>query len=256
MFSRYGGEVGWVLFFCLSKEGGTGAAGDSHFDVLADVVVTFVEDDHFVLLGPPAKLFATAFAGAFYQDFTQPSFFATVGLGRVLVLNLNEFVQSANLHLFGNIVGKMLGGVGSGAFAVFKHEGRVVAYGAHDVEGELVVGLFFAVVAHEDVGRDTAVGHDFSNGTNATEVPFYGVFAVHEPEHFVRPALDGQVDVTADIRFLSDDVESFVAHVFGMRRGEADAHGGNGSSNGAEKLGEVDCGVTVLESIAIHVLPK
>ena len=50
-----------------------------------------------------------------------------IRLGRETVLQGDDFIQTANLHLLGHIVRQMLGSMRTGAFAVLEHEGGIVS---------------------------------------------------------------------------------------------------------------------------------
>ena len=62
-----------------------------------------------------------------------------------------------------------------------------------------MVFLCFRMIAHEDVGRQTAVGDDASDGCHTVHIPCTGVFAVHQFKYSERPG-------TYASKHLPDDV--------------------------------------------------
>ena len=62
------------------------------------------------------------------------------------------------------------------------------------------------MIAHEDVGGESAIGNDAAYGRHAVEIPFTRVFAVHEFENTVGTALHGQMDVTAHVWLFGDNM--------------------------------------------------
>ena len=80
------------------------------------MVVAAWNNNGFVLLGASHKLLAAAFAEAFNQHIKLFSFVFLVLDSRNLGLKFYEFIQTAYLFLFRNIVGQMLCCVGSGTF--------------------------------------------------------------------------------------------------------------------------------------------
>ena len=187
-------------------------------------MTALVEDHHLVLLRASAELFARALRESFDEHVEHTVLVLLVLLGRDFGLQGDEFVQSAQFHLFGNVVGQVFRGVGSGTLRVLEHEGRVVAHLTHQRETELIVFLGLRMIAYEDVGRQGAVGNDTPNGGHAVQVPLTGVFAVHQLQYSVATALHGQVDMLAHVRLLGNHPQRLVAHVLGMAGGEADAH--------------------------------
>ena len=209
-------------------------------------MITPVEDNDFVLRSAAEELLAGAFACSLDQYLEGLAHIAAVALGREFVLQGNHLVQTAELHLFGYVIGQVARGVRAGPLAVFEHEGRVVLTLAHERERELVVLFGFGVIAHEDVGGQAAVGQDAPDGSHAVEIPGPGVLAVHEFEDAVATTLYGQVDVAADVGMRGNDVERLVAHILGVRGGEADAHGRIGFGHAGQEGREGNGGVVAL----------
>lgn len=71
------------------------------------MVIALVEDHHFVLLGAAAGLAAGALGESLYQHIELTALILLVLLGGDFRLEGDELIQSANLLLFGNIVGQM-----------------------------------------------------------------------------------------------------------------------------------------------------
>ena len=120
-----------------------------------------------------------------------------------------------------------------------------------------MVFLSLAVEAAENVGRQAAVGNNTADGCHAFQVPLTVVLTVHQFQDTAASALHGQVDVAAHVGLFGNDVQRLVAHVLGVRGGEADAHAGRGLCHGAQQLREVDHrAVGPLEAVGVDVLPQ
>ena len=120
-----------------------------------------------------------------------------------------------------------------------------------------MVGFRLAVIAHKDVGRQSAVGHQLANGFHPAKIPFHGIFAVHQFQHFVATALYGQVYVPANVWNLGDNAQCGIAHILWVGRREANAHCGNRLGHQSQQLGEVYClSLFVHKSVAVNVLPQ
>ena len=180
-------------------------------------------------------------------------------LGGNLRLQSNHLVQATQLHLFGHVVGQMLGGVGAWPLAVLEHKGGIVTHLAHEAQRELVVFLGFRVIAHKDVGGDAASRNDAANGFHTPQIPLACVFSVHQLQYAVGTALHGQMDVGADVGRFGNDVKRLVAHILWMRGGETDAHFWCLSGHKAQQLGEVDGCLRltlVCGPVGIDILPE
>ena len=93
---------------------------------------------------------------------------------------MDKFVQTLYLHLFRYVVGQVLGGVCTGALAVLEHESRVEHALAYQRESLGVVLRRFVMVAHEEVGGESAVGDDASYGSHTLQVLLTRILTVHE----------------------------------------------------------------------------
>ena len=188
------------------------------------MVLSAVEDHDAVLFRAAEELVAAAFAGTFCQHLHHLTHLGCVALRRDFVLQGDELVEATYLHLLRDVIGQVLAGIGAWTLAVLEHEGRVIAHLAHQRQGQLVVLLRLAAVAHEDICRQAAVGDDTSDGCHAVQVPGAGVFPVHALQYGIRTALHGQVDMLAHIRHLGDDTQGLVAHVLRVARSEPHPH--------------------------------
>lgn len=92
-----------------------------------------------------------------YQHFVGLPHTTGVGLGGKTVLKGDDFVQTADFHLFGHIVGQVLAGIRAGTLGIFEHEGCIVSALFHQRKRKPVF-LRFGMEAREDVGRQTATG--------------------------------------------------------------------------------------------------
>lgn len=81
---------------------------------------------------------------------------------------------------------------------------------------------------------------------------FAGVLAVHTPEHRRGARLCGQVDRAADVGHRGHDLQQAVAHVLGVRRGEAHAQRRRNRRHEAHQFGEVH----LAGLVRIDVLPQ
>ena len=80
------------------------------------------------------------------------------------------------------------------------------------------------MIAHEDVGSDTATWYDALDGCYLVQIFLACVLTVHEFQYLVTSALCREVDVLAEIRLLGNGLQDVFAHVFGIRGGEAHTH--------------------------------
>ena len=119
---------------CRGFKGGTGTFRNPDFDGLSYAVVASVDYYHLVLFRASEQLFSATLAGALEQDIVFLAHALAVALGRKFVLQGNEFVQAAYLHLLADVVGEVLAGIGARALAVLEHEGRVVLAQAHQAQ--------------------------------------------------------------------------------------------------------------------------
>ncbi len=139
-----------------------------------------------------------------------------------------------------------------GTLRVFEHVGELVPHLAHERKRRFVLLLGLAREAGDQVGRDGAIGQVTADGGDAAEIPFAGVFAVHTFEHRRGTRLRRQVDGTADIGHRGHDLQQAVAHVLGVRRGEAHAQQGRDRRHEAHQFGKVH----LAGLVRIDVLPQ
>ncbi len=99
--------------------------------------------------------------------------------------------------------------------------------------------------ACEQVGGYAAVGYHTAYGGDPVQIPFPGVLAVHGLEHAVASGLYREVYVVADVRVACYGGYGVVAHVLGMRCGEAYPHVGGGFGHGGQKGWESDVAAPV-----------
>ena len=59
---------------------------------------------------------------------------------------------------------------------------------------------------------------------DTVHIPRTGVLTVHQVEDTITATLYRQVDMLAHIGHLGDDAQGVVAHILGMRGGEAHTH--------------------------------
>ena len=131
-------------------------------------------------------------------------------------LKSNDFVQAAHFFFFVDVVRQMARGESARAFGIFEHKGLVERTFAHEGEGLGVIVESFAMEATEDVGADSGIGKDASDGSDAVEIPFACVFAIHAFEDGIATALHRKVDESTEIRVAADGFECGIAHVFWM----------------------------------------
>ena len=114
----------------------------------------------------------------------------------------------------------------------------------------------FRVITAKDVGAQATIGDDATDSCYTIQVPFAGIFTVHELQDAGASALYRQVDVLAYIRHIGNDLKRFVAHVLRMRGGETDTHVRYGFGHEAKEGGEVDGFAILFEAIGVHVLTE
>ena len=108
------------------------------------------------------------------------------------------------------------------------------------------------MIADPNVCAESTVRDDAADGGNAVKIPFSCVFSVHEFQDAIGTALYRQVDMSANVRMCSNDLQRFVAHVFGVGGRKADSHGGNGFGNNGKKLRKT----YVSTLVAVDILPE
>ena len=90
-----------------------------------------------------------------------------------------------------------------------------------------------------------AVGQVAADGRHAIEVPLARILAIHAAQHPGRTRLGGQVDRPADIGTRRHRFQQRVAHVLGVRRGEAHAQQRRDVGHTADQLRKTDLAGTV-----------
>ena len=203
-----------------------GAGGFFHHahHAVAHLGVGGGKHNHLILLCAAKHIIFRTLAVAFHQHLKGFAHIVAVAAQRQFVLQSNHAVEAIYFHFFAHIVGQMLGGKSAGAFAVFKHKRRVESHFAHQREGFLEIFFRFVVKSGKHVAGDAAVGHGFANFRNAVEIPFAGVFPVHEFEHLVAAALHRQVNVVANIGVRCHGGNNFVGQIFRVAGGEPHTH--------------------------------
>ena len=114
-----------LLLDDLSDECCRAGADDSHFDSLANMVVTAWYDHRLVLLRAPHELLTATLAEPFNEYFKFLAFVFLVLLCRNLGLQLDELVQTAHLFLFRHVVWEMFCGIGAWPFGILEHESGI-----------------------------------------------------------------------------------------------------------------------------------
>ena len=116
------------------------------------------------------------------------------------------------------------------------------------------------VIAHEEVGRESAAGYDAAYCLHALQVLLACVLAVHQLQYLCRTALRREVDVLAEVRLFGYGVQDVVGHVLGVGCGEAYAHIGHALRHLVQQFGERAAALDALsgrrESVAVHVLSE
>ena len=153
-------------------------------------------------------------------------------------LQTYELVETLYLDLFRHVVGQVLGGVCAGALAILEHECRVEHALAHQRQCLGVVLGSLVVIAHEEVGGQSAVGYDAAYCCHALQVLIACILAVHQLEYLGRAALCREVDVLAEVGLVGYGVQDVVGHVLGVGCGEAHAHVGHALCHLAQQFGE------------------
>ncbi len=107
------------------------------------------------------------------------------------------------------------------AHRIFEHECGVVPDLAHDGGRRCEVGLFFAVKANDDIGRNRDAGNRRAHSANQLEIFRNRVAAFHRAQDSVGSRLQRQMHMRLDLRLCRHRLDNRLAHVARMRRGEA-----------------------------------
>ena len=116
-------------------------------------MAAFLDDYSLVLPRPAHQLVAVALGEALKEHVELLALVLLVLLGRYFVLEVDELVEPADFLLLGDVVGKMLGSVGSGTLRVLEHEGGVVLHVTDQGHRLLEIVLRLVVIAYKDVSR-------------------------------------------------------------------------------------------------------
>ena len=108
------------------------------------------------------------------------------------------------------------------------------------------------MIPYEDVGGQTTIRHDATDGSHAVEIPFACVLSVHQLQNAVASALHRQMDMSAHVWTIGNDLQSIIAHVLRMRCGETDSHLWEGLCHLSEQHRETHFATL----IGIHVLTE
>ena len=214
------------------------------------------EDDGLVLRGTSEHIIMTSLGEAFNEHLYHFTHFSLIALERKGVLQGDDLVQAADLLLLADVVRQMFLRVRPGSFRVLEHERRVEAHFAHQAERLSVVLKRLVVKTAEHVRTDSCLRNDTPDGGYTFEVPLAGVLAVHEFENLVAAALHRQMDELADVTVGSYDLQRFVAHVFGVGGGEANAHVRHGVCNYLQQISEINNPTFFLPSVGVDVLSE
>ena len=151
----------------------------------------------------------------------------------------------------------MLRGESARSFGIFEHEGGVEPRLAHQAERLLKILFRLIMEAGEEVGGEPCVGEDAPDGGHTVEIPLARIFAVHRLEDAVGAALHRQMDMARYVGMGGHDVKRVVAHVLGVRRGEADTHIGRRLSHHGKQLRKTyHPALPVVVMIRVDVLAK
>ena len=93
--------------------------------------MSFGDDDRLVLLRAAHELVTAPFSESLDEDVEHLAFVFLVALGGDLCLQVDKLVEPSYLLFLRDVVGQMLGGIGSRALRVFEHEGSVEPHFFH-----------------------------------------------------------------------------------------------------------------------------
>ena len=141
------------------------------------------EDYHLILRSATEKFLGVALRASLYKHFKLLADVSVVRFLGKFVLEGDHPVKTFDFYLFGNVVGKMLGGKCAGAFGIFEHESGVKAYKLHQRKCLGEIFFRFVVETGEEIGCDAGVGEDTSDGSYAIEIPFAGIFTIHRLQY-------------------------------------------------------------------------
>ena len=152
---------------------------------------TPIEHYDAVLLRATEQLVARTLGDSFHKHFVSFSDATLVGLSRQAILQSDNLIQAADFHIFGHIVFEMFGSIRSRTFGIFEHESSIVSALFHQGERESVVFLRFGVETGEYIRCQSAIGNDTFDSGHTVQIPFSGIFAVHQFQDTGAAALHG-----------------------------------------------------------------
>ena len=218
---------------------------------------TSVEHHHTILLRTAEQLIARTFGNAFYKHFIRLADATLIGLRRQTVLQSDNLIQTANFHVFGHIIFKMLRRIRPRTFGIFEHKSGIIATFLHQRKRELMVLFRFGMETGEDIGSQSAIGNDTLDSGYPVQIPLTGIFAVHQFQDAGAAALHREVDMLAHIRHLGDHFQRFIAHILRMGSRETDAHARSSFGHRTEQHREGNhFARRLLEPVRVDILPQ
>ena len=150
----------------------------------------------------------------------------------------------------------MLGGIGARTFGILEKESTVVAHFAHQGERLLIILFRLGVETAEKVGRNGTIRNQPADSRDPVQVPFARIFTVHHLQDARTARLSRQVNHLAQVVVCRNHAQRIVAHVFRMRRGEADTHGREGLGHPFQQNGEGDLFRSVVVEVRVDILSQ
>ena len=168
------------------------------------------------------------------------------------MLQGDDLLQAAVLHLLGHVVGILARGERTGPLGIIEHICGVEAHLLEEGQGVAMVLLRLGAEARDDIGGNGAVRHVTADRGDALEIPGAGVAAAHLLQHAVGAGLHGKMDVVADVGVRGHHLQHLVGDVLGVGGREAHAQTGACLRHQLQQCGEV----AVFVFIGIDVLPQ
>ena len=218
---------------------------------------TPIENHYPVLLGTSEELVARTLGHSLHQYFVGFTYAAGVGFGRKAVLQSDDFIQTADLHLFRHIIRQMLAGIRTRTLGILEHKGGIITTFFHQGKGKPVVFFRLGMETGKYIRRQTAVGNDTADSIYTFQIPFTGILTVHQFQDTAASALHGQVDMLAHIGHFRNNLQGFIAHILGVRSSETDAYTRCRLCYGAQQHRESDnLPVRLLKTVRVDILPQ
>ena len=218
---------------------------------------TPIENHYPILLGTSEELVARTLGHSLHQYFVSFTYAAGVGFGRKAVLQSDDFIQTADLHLFRHIIRQMLAGIRTRTLGILEHKGGIITAFFHQGKGKPVVFFRLGMETGKYIRRQTAVGNDTADSIYTLQIPFTGILTVHQFQDTAASALHGQVDMLAHIGHFRNNLQGFIAHILGVRSSEADAYARCRLCYGAQQHRESDnLPVRLLKTVRVDILPQ